>query len=111
MLEKHTPLVISDLGSGINFNKKGLNKLLSLIFNKEIDEIIVIHKDRLLRFGFNLIEKLCYFNGIKITILNENKLKDDNTQLVEDVITLMTVFSAKLYGKRSHKNKKHLTTI
>jgi predicted site-specific integrase-resolvase len=95
---------ILDLGSGLNFNKKGLKKLINMILNQEISMIILNHKERLLRFGSEILFKLCDFYHIKILILN-NEVKDFNQDLTESVIEIMTVFCAKLYGKRSHKNK------
>ena len=96
--------VISDLGSGLNFKKSGLNHLLQLILTQQIHTLIINHKDRLLRFGSELIFKLCEFYHIKVIILEDKYLSFEET-LTHDVIELMTVFCAKLYGKRSHKNK------
>ena len=101
-------LHITDLGSGLNYRKKGLNQLLLLIFNRQIDVLILNHKDRLLRFGSELVFKLCSFNQVKVEIVEESEVKQSFEQeLANDVIELMTVFCARLYGKRSHKNKKH----
>ena len=96
---------ILDLGSGINFNKKGLNKLILMIMNKELSVLVINHKERLLRFGFELINQICRLNNIKIVILEEQKNKSFEFELSENIIEIMTVFCAKLYGKRSNKNK------
>lgn len=96
---------ILDLGSGINFNKKGLNKLILMIMNKELSVLVINHKERLLRFGFELINQICKLNNIKIVIIEENKNKSFEFELSENIIEIMTVFCAKLYGKRSNKNK------
>jgi predicted site-specific integrase-resolvase len=98
---------ICDLGSGLNFNKKGLKLLINMILNQEISSIIINHKERLLRFGTEILFKMCDFFDIKIIIIEE-KIKDFNQDLTERVIEIMTVFCAKLYGSRSHKNKKSL---
>lgn len=98
---------IMDLGSGLNYKKKGLNKLINMILNKEISHLIINHKERLLRFGSELLFKICAFYNIEVIIV-ENKIKDFNQDLTESVIEIMTVFCAKLYGSRSHKNKKLL---
>lgn len=101
--------VIEDIGSGINYKKKGLKELLGLIMSGEIDRIIITHKDRLLRFGSELIFHICELSGIKIDIINLDEMKtDDESEFVKDVLEVITVFSSKLYGKRSHKNKKIL---
>lgn len=96
--------IISDLGSGMNYKKKGLNKLISLIISSKIDTIYLTHKDRLLRFGSDLIINLAEKYGTKFVILNQ-KTQSFEEELSKDVIEIITVFSAKLYGKRSHKNK------
>lgn len=96
--------IISDLGSGLNFKKSGLNKLISLILTEKINTLIINHKDRLLRFGSELIFKLCKHHHIEVIIIENKNLSFEET-LSSDVIELMTVFCAKLYGKRSHQNK------
>lgn len=103
-------MVISDLGSGLNYNKKGLNKLINLIINSKINTLYLTHKDRLLRFGSQLIFSLCAKFGTKIVIIDAVQSISFEQELSQDVIELMTVFSARLYGKRSHKNKKAITT-
>ena len=69
--------IISDIGSGINYNKKGLNQLINMITNSEVDKIVVLYKDRLIRFGYELIENLCNKYGTTIEII-------DNTEKIED---------------------------
>ena len=96
---------ITDLGSGLNYKKKGLNQLISLIFSNQVNTLILNHKDRLLRFGSELIFKLCDFFKVKVIIVEQVTDKSFEETLSADVIELMTVFCAKLYGKRSHKNK------
>ena len=101
--------LISDLGSGINYKKKGLKKLINLIVEDKIGRLILTHKDRLLRFGAELIFSICEAKEVEIIIIN----KGENTSsfeedLAKDVLEIITVFSARLYGARSHKNKKLL---
>jgi predicted site-specific integrase-resolvase len=98
--------VIRDLGSGLNMKKAGLKKLLRMISTAQFDHLILTHKDRLLRFGSELMFDLCRLNGIRVTIIDEEKDQTYEQKLSADVIELMTVFSARLYGKRSHKNRK-----
>jgi len=100
---KHS--LISDLGSGINFNKKGLNKLLRLICHRKISRLVITHRDRLLRFGSPLLFRLCDYFGIKVVILEKPSKESFEKMLVADVIEIMTVFTAKMYGKRSHANR------
>jgi predicted site-specific integrase-resolvase len=97
--------VITDIGSGINYNKKGLNQLIDLITNSEVEKIVVLYKDRLLRFGFELIENLCEKYETVIEII-DNTEKTEEQELVEDLIQIVTVFSCRLQGKRANKAKK-----
>ncbi|MGL6106233.1 IS607 family transposase [Romboutsia sp.] len=98
--------VISDLGSGLNYNKKGLKELIALICSEEIDRIVINYKDRLIRFGYEMIEELCSIYNVKIEVINHTEDKIYEEELVEDVLSVITVFSSKLYGSRSHKSKK-----
>ena len=96
---------INDIGSGLNYKKKGLTKLIKLILNNQIDKIILVHKDRLLRFGSDLLINIANHFGVETIILNEKTQSFEET-LSSDVLEIITVFSAKLYGRRSNKNKK-----
>ena len=96
---------ISDLGSGLNYKKSGLTKLLKLILHNEIDVLVINHKDRLLRFGSELIFMLCQHHHVDVLILEDTNL-DFESELTHNSIESMTVFCAKLYGRRSHKNRK-----
>lgn len=97
--------VIEDVGSGLNFKKKGFKKLFSMIINQQFNHLVINHKDRLLRFGAELIFKLCDFYKIKVTII-EKEVETFEKELVTSVLEIITVFSSKLYGSRSHKNKR-----
>ena len=102
--------VISDLGSGLNYKKKGLQELIELICSNSIERIVVNYKDRLIRFGFELMEQLCSIYNVKIEIINLTEDKSYEEELVEDVLSVITVFSEKLYGARSHKSKNIIAT-
>ncbi len=102
--------VITDIGSGINYNKKGLNQLIDLITNSEVEKIVVLYKDRLLRFGFEIIENLCDKYGTVIEII-DNTEKTEEQELVEDLIQIVTVFSCRLQGKRANKAKKMIKEL
>ena len=97
--------IISDIGSGINYNKKGLNQLIDMITNSEVDKIVILYKDRLIRFGYELIENLCEKYGTTIEVI-DNTEKTEEQELVEDLIQIVTVFSCRLQGKRANKAKK-----
>ena len=102
--------VITDIGSGINYNKKGLNQLIDLITNSEVEKIVVLCKDRLLRFGFEIIENLCNKYETKIEII-DNTEKTEDQELVEDLIQIVTVFRCRLQGKRANKAKKMIKEL
>lgn len=98
--------IISDIGSGIDYSKPGLLKLIDKINRKEVDLIIVLYKDRLLRFGFELIEYFASINNVKIEILDKID-KEEQQELVEDLVQIITVYSSKLQGRR----KKNTATL
>ena len=102
--------IISDIGSGIHYNKKGLNQLIDMITNSEVDKIVVLYKDRLLRFGYGLIENLCEKYGTTIEII-DNTEKTEEQELVEDFIQIVPVFSCRLQGKRANKVKKMIKEL
>ena len=99
--------IITDIGSGINYNKPGLLKLIEKINKKEVDLIVVLYKDRLLRFGFELVEHFANLNNVKIEVLDKVD-KNQDQELVEDLVQIITVFSCKIQGKRKSKTKKLL---
>ena len=96
--------IITDIGSGINYTKPGLKKLIEKINRKEVDLIVVLYKDRLLRFGFELVEYFAELNNVKIEILDKID-KNQDQELVEDLVQIITVFSCKIQGKRKAKTK------
>jgi putative resolvase len=103
--------IISDLGSGMNYNKPGLKKLLNKILNSEISRLVLTHKDRLLRFGAELVFSLCEARGIEVVLVNKGSEPSFEEELASDVLEIITVFSARLYGSRSRKNKKLIENL
>jgi len=103
--------VIRDLGSGMNYRKQGLNQLLELIMTRKMKRLVLTHKDRLLRFGAELIFTLCELQGIEIVIIHQGEQPSFEEELAQDVLEIITVFSARLYGSRSHKHKKMMETL
>jgi len=89
-----------EIASGMNDNRKKLNKILS---DKTINVIIVEHRDRLTRFGFNMLKSSLKANKRKIEVINDSEFKED---LVQDFIDIITSMCSRIYGKRSSKNKK-----
>lgn len=98
---------IQDLGSGLNYQKKGLQKLLKRIMQGDVARLVITHKDRLLRFGAELVFAVCEEFETEVVIINKtSESVTFEQELVQDMIELITVFSARLYGSRSKKNKK-----
>ena len=102
--------IIEDIGSGINYRKKGLKKLLSLIDNHEVSKVVVLYKDRLARFGYEMIEYLCEINGVDIEII-DNTEQTKEQELTDDLIQIITVFANRMYGSRSKKTKKLIDEV
>ena len=98
--------IIEDIGSGLNLNKRGINKIIHLGIKGKINELVVAYKDRLTRFGFELIEEIItkYSNGT-IKILNNKTEISQEEELVKDVMAIMNVYVAKMNGLRKYKNK------
>jgi putative resolvase len=103
-------LIVKDIGSGLNCNKPGLRKLLALLLSGTVCELILTYKDRLLRFGSELVFFICKRLGITVTILDSPELKTVEETFTEDVLAILTVFSAKLYGSRFHRKTKSSVT-
>ncbi len=101
--------LISDIGSGMNLNRKGLRTLIDKSIKGNVKEVVIVHKDRLCRYGYELIEDIIekYSNG-KIIILDNLEKKEPKEELVEDVLQIMNIFVAKINGMRKYsKNKKN----
>ena len=103
--------LISDLGSGMNYYKKGLKQLLNDILAGNIGRLVITHKDRLLRFGAELVFSLCEARQVEVVILNQGEDTTFEEDLAKDVLEIITVFSARLYGSRSRKNQKLLEGV
>ena len=96
--------IISDVGSGINYNKDGLHELIQKITSNQVSKVVVMYKDRLLRFGFDLLEYIASLYDCKIEVI-DNTEKTEQEELVEDLVQIITVFSSNLQGKRAKKTR------
>lgn len=103
--------VISDLGSGMNYKKKGLIRLIKMITTFQVERLVITNKDRLLRFGSDLVFMLCEQFGTEVVIINRSEDATFEEDLAKDVLEIITVFSARLYGSRSHKNKQTMKAL
>jgi len=103
--------VIQDLGSGLNYQKKGLQQLIQRICSGQVGRLVLTHDDRLLRFGSELIFALCEAYQTEVVIINQGEPLSVEEELAQDVLEIITVFSARLYGSRSHKNRKLIESL
>ena len=103
--------VVADLGSGMNYHKKGLKRLLDDILADRVGRLVVTHKDRLLSFGAELVFAICEAKHVEVLILNQGEDTTFEEELAQDVMEIITVFSARLDGSRSRKNQKLLNDV
>ena len=103
--------IIADLGSGMNYHKKGLKKLLNAILDDSVGRLVLTHKDRLLRFGAELVFAICEAKDVEVVIINKGEDTTFEEDLATDVLEIITVFSARLYGSRSKKNRRLLDGV
>ena len=99
--------VIKDIGSGINYKRKGFKTILEQLFKGNIEEVVVSTGDRFSRFGRELFEWIFEQFGAKLTTLNRGKFKSSQEELSDDLMEIITVFSARYYGRRRYKNTKN----
>ena len=97
--------IISDIGSGINYKNKGLKELIEQISQNRVEKVVVLYKDRLLRFGFELVEHVASLHNCDIEVIDHTE-KSEQQELVEELVQIITVFSCKLQGKRADKTRK-----
>ncbi len=97
--------VITDVGSGLNVKRRGFLKLLRMILNNEVSKVIIAYPDRLVRFGFEIVEEVCRAHNCEIVVLNKED-KTPEQELIEDLTSILVSFSEKLQGMGSHKYEK-----
>lgn len=98
--------LIRDLGSGMNYRKKGLVMLIDRIVEGQVGRLVLTHKDRLLRFGAELIFSICEAKSVEVVVINQGDDQSFEEELASDVLEIVTVFSARMYGACSRKNQK-----
>lgn len=96
--------VITDIGSGINYKNKGLQELISLIDSNQVTKVVILYKDRLVGFGFELIQLLCELHNVEIEII-DNSEQSKEEELIDDLIQIVTLFANRLYGSKSKETK------
>ena len=104
--------LITDLGSGMNYYKKELTNLINQILNDEVKRLVITHKDRLLRFGAELIFSICEAKEVEVVIINKGQeIASIDEELTQDVQEFITVLSSRLYGLNSKKNQKLIDNL
>jgi len=98
--------IMSDIGSGINFKRPKFNTILDRVFDGCVEEVVVYSYDRLSRFGRELIEKMFKRFNTKLIVVNNTVEKSSNEELAEDLLSIVTVFTARYHGSRKYKNGK-----
>jgi len=96
--------IIKDIGSGLNWKRKGFNALLDAILRGEVARVVVAHKDRLCRFGFEMFRRVASYHGTEIVVLDDTQLSPAQ-ELTADLISIIHVFSCRLYGLRKYATK------
>lgn len=97
--------VIKDIDSGINFKRTGLNTILDRALRGVIGEVVVAHRDRLCRFGFELVQSIVEKSGGKITVINDSRNTSSEQELAEDLLAIVHIYSCRQMGKRSYKRR------
>ncbi len=96
--------VIEDYGSGLNYNRKKWNKLIDNCMQNEVNTIIITHKDRFVRFGYDWFERFLSKFNVEIIVVNNESLSPQE-ELVQDILSILDIFSCRIYGLRKYKKK------
>lgn len=101
---QHYPshVVVTDIGSGLNFKRPGLRKLLKLVMSNSVEEIVITSKDRLCRFGFELVEWICSQHHTKLVVLDQDSNTEPESEFVRDILSIIQVYACKWNGRRRY---------
>jgi putative resolvase len=94
---------LEDIGSGLNYKRRNFVKLMEMVERGQVSEVVVAHKDRLVRFGFEWFEKFAKDHGCKITVMNAESMSPEE-EMTKDLLSIVHCFSSRLYGLRRYKN-------
>lgn len=97
--------LVSDVASGLNWNRKGFKTILEFAMRGDLEELVVAHRDRLARFSFELVQWILEFNKVKLVVLEQPDYKNDNTELADDLMSIIHVYSCRTMGKRRYASK------
>ena len=102
-------VLVTDIGSGINWKRKGLKTILEQSMQGNISEIVVAHRDRLCRFAFDLLEHIFSINKVKLLVLNEKNGESTSKDLADDIMSIVHIYSCREMGRRRYKSKENKT--
>ena len=106
------PIILKEVGSGLNDNRKQIQRLIRMILHHEVSRVFITYKDRLTRFGYHYLETICKECGVELHVMNDNETdKSAQEEMVEDMMALIVSFSGKLYGMRSKAKKNIIKQI
>jgi len=103
--------LVTDIGSGINWKRKGFISILELAMQGELSEVVVAHRDRLCRFAFELVQWILESNKVKLIVLNESNGASTNSELAEDILSIVHIYSCRQMGKRRYSESKKNKTV
>lgn len=98
--------LVTDVGSGINWKRKGFISILDSAMSGNLSELVVAHRDRLCRFAFDLLKHIFQSRGVELVVLDEENHKSQDTELADDILSIIHVYSCRNMGRRRYKNKK-----
>lgn len=98
--------IIKDVGSGVNFKRRGFQQLLKKVFNGDVKEIVIAHRDRLCRFGFDLLQWIFDYHHTKLVVLDTSEEDDPSRDLCKDVLSILHVFACRIHGKRKYSKER-----
>lgn len=102
-------VLVTDIGSGINWKRKGLKTILEQSMQGNISEVVVAHRDRLCRFAFDLLEHIFSINGVKLLVLNEKNGESTSKDLADDIMSIIHIYSCREMGRRRYTSKENKT--
>ena len=100
-------IMVTDVGSGINWKRKGFKTILDKAMHHTISEVVVAHRDRLCRFAFELLEWIFHQNGVKLVVLDQENEQSTEQELSDDILSIIHIYSCRKMGKRRYKNKEN----
>ena len=103
--------MITEQASSLNERRKGMKKLLSLIGEQAVDVVLIEYPDRLVRFGFGYLEQAFSWKEVRLEVLDPPKHQEPTEELIEDMLTIVTVFAGRLYGQRAKGVRKRVETV